>query len=91
MVLESEPVADRIQLARDVLRRCVKATSLRELDRRLGRSPNYVARVLRGEIIEREDREPAPKPGKGRRSSVPTSGKSKEAGGGIGPEPEPAG
>lgn len=43
-------MADRIQLARDVLRRCVKATSLRELDRRLGRSPNYVARVLRGEI-----------------------------------------
>ena len=43
-------MADAIQLARDVLRRCVKATSLRELDRRLGRSPNYVARVLRGEI-----------------------------------------
>lgn len=43
-------MADRVQLARDVLRRCLKATSLRELDRRLGRSPNYVARVLRGEI-----------------------------------------
>jgi transcriptional regulator with XRE-family HTH domain len=41
---------DRLQLARDVLRSCVKAPSLRELDRRLGRSPNYVARVLRGEI-----------------------------------------
>ena len=54
-------------------------------------SADEVQRVLRGEIIEREDREPAPKPGKGRRSSVPTSGKSKEAGGGIGPEPEPAG
>ncbi len=32
------------------MRRCVKGTSLRELDRRLGRSANYVARVLRGEI-----------------------------------------
>lgn len=54
-------------------------------------SADEVERVLRGETIEREEREPAPKPGKGRRSSVPTSGKSKEAGGGIGPEPEPAG
>jgi len=43
-------MADSLQVARDVLRRCVKATSLRELDRRLGRSANYVARVLRGEI-----------------------------------------
>ena len=54
-------------------------------------SADEVQRVLRGETIERDDREPAPKPGKGRRSSVPTSGKNKEAGGGIGPEPEPAG
>jgi len=37
-------------MARDVLRGCIKAPSLRELDRRLGRSPNYVARILRGEI-----------------------------------------
>lgn len=43
-------MAERVQVARDVLRRCVKGTSLRELDRRLGRSANYVARVLRGEI-----------------------------------------
>lgn len=43
-------MADRHQVARDVLRRCVRGTSLRELDRRLGRSANYVARVLRGEI-----------------------------------------
>jgi len=43
-------MADRLQVARDVLRGCIKAPSLRELDRRLGRSPNYVARILRGEI-----------------------------------------
>jgi len=55
-------------------------------------SADEVQRVLRGETISREDPEPAPKPGKGRRSSVPTSGTPKETGGGgIGPEPEPAG
>jgi transcriptional regulator with XRE-family HTH domain len=43
-------MTDRLQLTRDVLRGCVKAPSLRELDRRLGRSANYVARILRGEI-----------------------------------------
>lgn len=49
-VLDSLAMDDRLQVAREVLRSCVKAPSLRELDRRLGRSPNYVARVLRGEI-----------------------------------------
>ena len=43
-------MADRLQLTRDVLRGCLKAQPLRELDRRLGRSANYVARTLRGEI-----------------------------------------
>ena len=43
-------MAERLQLTRDVLRGCLKAQPLRELDRRLGRSANYVARTLRGEI-----------------------------------------
>jgi transcriptional regulator with XRE-family HTH domain len=43
-------MADRLQLTQDVLRGCLKAQPLRELDRRLGRSANYVARTLRGEI-----------------------------------------
>jgi transcriptional regulator with XRE-family HTH domain len=43
-------MVDRLQLTRDVLRGCLKAQPLRELDRRLGRSANYVARTLRGEI-----------------------------------------
>lgn len=43
-------MTDRIHLTRDVLRGCLKAQPLRELDRRLGRSANYVARTLRGEI-----------------------------------------
>jgi transcriptional regulator with XRE-family HTH domain len=43
-------MADRLQLTRDVLRGCLRAQPLRELDRRLGRSANYVARTLRGEI-----------------------------------------
>ena len=43
-------MADKIQLTRDVLRGCLRAQPLRELDRRLGRSANYVARTLRGEI-----------------------------------------
>jgi len=49
-VLDCWAMADRLQVARDVLRSCIKAPSLRELDRRLGRSPNYVARILRGEL-----------------------------------------
>jgi transcriptional regulator with XRE-family HTH domain len=43
-------MTDRLQLTRDVLRGCVRTPSLREVDRRLGRSANYVARTLRGEI-----------------------------------------
>ncbi len=43
-------MADTLQLTRDVLRGCLRAQPLRELDRRLGRSANYVARTLRGEI-----------------------------------------
>jgi len=55
-------------------------------------SSDEVQQVLRGETVERNDREPAPMPGKGKKSSVPPSGKAaKDTGGGIGPEPEPAG
>ena len=53
-------------------------------------SGGEVRTLLRGEDIHKDDDHmPAPKPG-GRRSSVPTSGKSKEPGSpGIGREPQP--
>jgi cell division protease FtsH len=55
-------------------------------------SADEVYKVIRGEAIDRS--EPAPKPSGGKRSSVPSSGKSAKGSdtpGGIGPEPEPAG
>ncbi|MDF2094725.1 ATP-dependent zinc metalloprotease FtsH [Aquibaculum arenosum] len=54
-------------------------------------SSDEVQRVLRGETIDKQEREPQPKSNKGKKSSVPTSGKPSKEGGGIGPEPEPAG
>ncbi|WP_026986068.1 ATP-dependent zinc metalloprotease FtsH [Fodinicurvata fenggangensis] len=53
-----------------------------------------VNKVLNDEPIERPDVSEPPKPGPGKRSSVPSSGRSgqgKENPGGMGPEPEPAG
>ena len=55
-------------------------------------SADEVYKVIRGEAIDRS--EPVPKPSGGKRSSVPSSGKSAKGSdtpGGIGPEPEPAG
>jgi len=54
-------------------------------------SADEVQRLLRGEVIERDEQEAAPKPSRGRRASVPSSGKGKGASGGMDPEPEPAG
>jgi len=56
-------------------------------------SGDEIHALLRGETIDRTEREaPTPPPAKptaGRRGTVPTSGGSREPGGGIAPEPQP--